>query len=121
MAYDWPSTPGGSLIPSHKAKRRRANFRGRRRSSKTSSPNTVPIQAIVRAMSVLQALAHRPSGVRLLELSRMVSLHKSTVFRVVRTLILLGYVEQLGSRDAYAISRSQRLVLRITPNDSGPT
>jgi hypothetical protein len=116
-----PPTPDGSPIPSDKAKRRRADFRNRRRSSKTPSPNKVPIQAIVRAMSVLQALAHRPAGVRLLELSRMVSLHKSTVFRVVRTLILLGYVEQVASRDVYAISRSQTLVLQIAPDDSGPT
>jgi len=71
-------------------------------------------------MSILQVLAQRPAGVGLVELSQMVSLHKATVFRVVRTLILLGYVEQATSRDIYALSRSQKLVLRKTSEESIP-
>jgi hypothetical protein len=69
-------------------------------------------------MSVLQVLAQRPAGVALVELSQMVRLHKATVFRVVRTLILLGYVEQAASRDIYAISPSQKIVLRKTSEKS---
>ena len=104
-----------------KARGCRAKSCDRRRSSKTPSPNKVPIQSIVRAMSVLQELARQHEGVGLLDLSRMVGLHKSTVFRVVRTLVLLGYVEQVASRDVYAISRSPKLVLRIVPNESART
>jgi len=100
-------------IPSTKAKAGLVKVREQHR-----SPNKVPIRAIVRAMSVLQVLAQRPAGIALVELSQMVSLHKATVFRVVRTLILLGYVEQAASRDIYAVSRSQKLVLRKTSEES---
>jgi hypothetical protein len=48
----------------------------------------------------------------------MVSLHKATVFRVVRSVILLGYVEQAASLDIYAISRSQKLVFGKTSKES---
>ena len=41
----------------------------------------VPIQAVVRAFSVLEALATKPTGVRLADLSRIVGLHKATVYR----------------------------------------
>jgi IclR helix-turn-helix domain len=118
-----PSSPAargsGRTTGSHKriapakAKALRTKIRAPHR-----SPNKVPIRAIVRAMSVLQVLAQRPAGVALVELSQMVGLHKATVFRVVRTLILLGYVEQAASRDIYAISPSQKIVLRKTSEKS---
>lgn len=54
----------------------------------------------------------------MLELSRMVGLHKATVFRVVRTLVLLGHVEQVASRDVYVITRSLSLALHIAPDES---
>ena len=64
----------------------------------------VPIQAVVRAFSVLEVLATRPTGVRLADLSRSVGLHKATVYRLVRTMLLLGYVTQEAEGEPYHIS-----------------
>ncbi|MGQ3297315.1 helix-turn-helix domain-containing protein [Reyranella sp.] len=54
------------------------------------SADKVPIQSVVRAFSVLEVLAGHPAGLRLADLSRLVGMHKATVFRLVRTMMLLG-------------------------------
>jgi hypothetical protein len=64
----------------------------------------VPIQSVVRAFSVLEVLAGSPTGLRLADLSRMVGLHKATVFRLVRTMMLLGYVAQTAEGEPYRVS-----------------
>lgn len=73
------------------------------RATARSPAHKVPIQAVVRAFSVLEALAARPTGVRLADLSRTVGLHKATVYRLVRTMILLGYVTQTADGAPYRI------------------
>ena len=69
-----------------------------------TTANMVPIQSVARAFSVLEALAGNPSGLKLADLSRMVGLHKATVYRLVRTMVLLGYVAQTADGEPYRIS-----------------
>ena len=64
------------------------------------------VHAVVRALAVLQALAEARDGVRLVELSQRVGLHKSTVYRLLRTLVDLGYVAQDSQRGLYVLNRS---------------
>jgi hypothetical protein len=85
----------------------------------TSSPaDKVPIQAVVRAFSVLEVLAAAPAGIRLGDLSRTVGLHKATVYRLVRTLVLIGYVTQTADGEPYRVSR--QLVRPKSHPTSGP-
>lgn len=64
------------------------------------------VHAVVRALAVLQALAEARDGSRLVDLSQRVGLHKSTVYRLLRTLVDLGYVAQDSQRGLYVLSRS---------------
>lgn len=63
----------------------------------------VPVQSLARAFSILEVLAERPTGVSLADLSRLVGLHKATVFRLVRTMVLLGYVVQTAEGEPYRV------------------
>ena len=67
------------------------------------------IRAVSRAFQVLEALAAAPDGLRLQDLSELVGLHKATVFRLVRTLVQLGYVSQEGERETYALRSGKHL------------
>ena len=49
-------------------------------------------------------MADRPAGISLADLSRRVGLHKSTTFRMLRTLATLGYVVQSESNRSYRVS-----------------
>jgi IclR family acetate operon transcriptional repressor len=61
------------------------------------------IQTLVRAFSILEAIAGSPAGINLSDISRSVGLHKSTAFRMVRTLAILGYVKS-DDRKLYYMS-----------------
>ena len=76
----------------------------RTRQPASSPAGKVPIQSVVRAFSVLEVLAGRPAGVRLADLSRLVGLHKATVFRLLKTMMLLGYVAQTADGEPYRVS-----------------
>lgn len=65
---------------------------------------TEPVQTLVRAFSILEAVARSPAGISLADVSRRVGLHKSTVFRMIRTLATLGYVVQSDDRKLYHMS-----------------
>ena len=80
----------------------------------------VPIQSVVRAFSVLEALAGNPAGLRLAEISRMVDLHKATAFRLVRTLVVLGYVTQSAEGERYRIRKQAGRNLPTSDRSSGP-
>ena len=66
----------------------------------------VTVHAVVRALAVLQALSESRDGLRLVDLSQRVGLHKSTVYRLLRTLVDLGYVAQEAHGGLYVLSRS---------------
>lgn len=66
-----------------------------------SQENTV--QSIERAVKILEGLAEEREGLGVTELSRLLDLHKSTVHRLLSTLLKLGYVEQNPYTEKYRL------------------
>ncbi len=56
--------------------------------------NESSVQSISRAFDILEALSLERKGLRLTELSEQLELHKSTVYRILKSLIDRGYVEK---------------------------
>jgi IclR family KDG regulon transcriptional repressor len=52
------------------------------------------IQSLGRAFSILEEIARHREGIGLADLSKLVGLHNSTAFHLVKTLASLGYVRQ---------------------------
>lgn len=61
------------------------------------------IQSLDRAAALLQAVADRPAGVGLAELSAVVGLHTSTAFHLAKTLVRLGFLNQDGETKRYRV------------------
>lgn len=61
-------------------------------------------QAVSRSLAILEALARADAPQRLSRLSEQVGLQKSTVHRILQTLIALGYVEQEAETGRYGAS-----------------
>jgi len=61
------------------------------------------IQSLERASAILDAVARRPDGIGLAELSGEVGLHTSTAFHLIRTLVSLGFVSQVADSKRYRI------------------
>ena len=75
----------------------------RSRRPPASSTDKVPLQTVMHAFAVLEVLARWPAGIRLVDLSRAVDLHRTTVFRLVKTMALLGVVTQTEGNKLYRI------------------
>jgi DNA-binding IclR family transcriptional regulator len=84
------------------------------------------IQSLERAFAILEEIAAHPQGIALAELCKNVSLHSSTTFHLVRTLVQLGFASQLAESRKYKIGRKlfslaagaldeNELVARATP------
>lgn len=63
------------------------------------------VQSLVRAFSILGEIAEHPNGLSLAELSRIVGLHNSTTFHLVRTMVSLGYIRQDPRTKRYHLGR----------------
>lgn len=63
------------------------------------------VQSLVRAFSILGEIAERSNGVSLAELSKIVGLHNSTTFHLVRTMVSLGYIRQDLRTKRYHLGR----------------
>lgn len=61
-------------------------------------------QAVSRSLAILEALALAGAPVRMSRLSEQVGLQKSTVHRILQTLIALGYAEQEPETGRYGAS-----------------
>lgn len=61
------------------------------------------VQSIERAIRILEELATEKEGLGVTELSQRVQLHKSTVHRILNTLLLYGYVEQNPHTERYRL------------------
>lgn len=59
------------------------------------------VRAVERAGAVLQTLLAQPRGMRLVELSTATGLHKSTLLRLLRTLMAMGVVRRDEDTDRY--------------------
>ena len=62
------------------------------------------VQSIDRALSILEVLSDYSEGLGVTEISEQVNLHKSTVYRLLTTLIYKGYVVQDTETNKYGIT-----------------
>lgn len=62
------------------------------------------IQSIVRASQIIETISNNNNSISLTELSKEVDLHKSTVHRILSTLIEIGYVRQNPETSHYELS-----------------
>ncbi len=63
------------------------------------------IQSLGRAFSILEEIARHREGIGLADLSKLVGLHNSTAFHLVKTLAALGYVRQDKDNKRYRVGR----------------
>lgn len=61
------------------------------------------VQSLERAAALLDAVAARPDGINLAELSAQVGLHNSTAFHLTKTLVGLGFIDQNPETRRYRI------------------
>lgn len=61
------------------------------------------IQSLQRAFAILEAVAARPDGINLADLSKAVGLHNSTTFHLVKTMVTLGYVDHVRDSKRYRV------------------
>lgn len=62
------------------------------------------VQSVDRALSILEVLSDYNEGLGVTEISDKIGLHKSTVYRLLSTLIYKGYVVQDSKSNKYRIS-----------------
>jgi IclR family transcriptional regulator, KDG regulon repressor len=63
------------------------------------------IQSLERAFAILEEIARNREGIGLAELSKRVALHSSTTFHLAKTMVSLGYIEQIRESKRYRIGR----------------
>src|SRR5215469_13595040 len=63
------------------------------------------IQSLERAFGILEEVARNREGINLSELSKRVGLHNSTTFHLVKTMVMLGYIEQSPDSKRYRVGR----------------
>ncbi|HQE05962.1 MAG: IclR family transcriptional regulator [Tepidanaerobacteraceae bacterium] len=61
------------------------------------------VQSVKRAMMILEELATEKEGLGVTELAKRINLHKSTVHRMLNTLLDIGYVEQNLASEKYRL------------------
>ena len=61
------------------------------------------IQSLERAFAILEQVARHRNGITLAELCKMVGLHSSTTFHLVKTMVQLGYASQDAVSKKYKI------------------
>ena len=75
------------------------------------------IQSLERAFAILEEVARNRNGISLHELTSRVGLHNSTTFHLVKTLVSLGYVEQIREPKRYRIGRQIFTLAAAALND----
>jgi IclR family acetate operon transcriptional repressor len=76
---------------------------GDRRRQRAAVSDTGKIQSLKRASAILDAVARRPEGLGLSQISAKVGLHSSTAFHLIQTLVSLGFLAQLADSRRYRI------------------
>lgn len=62
------------------------------------------VQSVDRALCILEALSDYEDGLGITEISEKVNLHKSTVYRLISTLMYKGYIMQNHSTNKYSLT-----------------
>lgn len=83
-------------VASNRSQRTASGVRG-------AAAATGGVQSIVRALTLLEALADQHGDIGIAELSRRVCLHVSTAHRILGTLVNRGYVRQSPETGRYAL------------------
>jgi DNA-binding IclR family transcriptional regulator len=73
------------------------------RATRATSGERGGIQSLARAAAILEAVAARPEGIGVTELSARVGLHPSTAFHLAKTLVNLGFLAQIPESKRYRI------------------
>ncbi len=63
------------------------------------------IQSLERAFALLEEIGRNRDGITLSELGKRVGLHNSTAFHLLKTMALLGYIEQAKDSKRYRVGR----------------
>lgn len=63
------------------------------------------IQSVMRGFAILEIVARHREGIKLGDLSKIVGLHTSTTFHIVKTMVTLGYLRQIPETKAYRVGR----------------
>jgi IclR family KDG regulon transcriptional repressor len=69
----------------------------------TRSRNATQIKSVVRTLTMIEALSNHRGGATITALAAELSLPKSSVFRMLNTLLEFGYVRQDPTTDRYAL------------------
>jgi IclR family transcriptional regulator, KDG regulon repressor len=69
----------------------------------STSRNTSQIKSVVRTLTLIEALSAHPGGVAVTALAAELSLPKSSVFRMLNTLLEFGYVRQDPTTERYSL------------------
>ncbi|OBR92344.1 transcriptional regulator KdgR [Clostridium ragsdalei P11] len=62
------------------------------------------VQSVDRSLSIIEVLSDYENGLGITEISEKVNLHKSTVYRLLATLIYKGYVKQNQNNSKYSLT-----------------
>lgn len=62
------------------------------------------VQSVDRALSIIEVLSDYEAGLGITEISGKIDLHKSTVYRLLSTLIYKGYVQQDDKTNKYKLT-----------------
>lgn len=62
------------------------------------------VQTVERALTIMEVLSDYPDGLRIIDISSLTKLHKSTVHRLLGTLIQKGYVTQNLETNEYQLT-----------------
>ncbi len=81
----------------------RASPQGTLSRPRAASDDSGKIQSLKRASAILDAVASRPHGIGLSQISAEVGLHSSTAFHLIQTLVSLGFLAQLPDSRRYRI------------------
>jgi IclR family acetate operon transcriptional repressor len=93
--------------------------------SREGEPALIPVegaggsQTVFRALSVLRTLRDASSDVGVTEIARTVRLPSSTVHRILRTLVVAGYVVQNAETERYSLGREAFLLGRAAGHTLG--
>lgn len=66
-------------------------------------PQNNGVQSLERAAAILEQLTEARDGLGITELAELTGLHKSTVHRLISTLVTLGYVEKGANNEKYQL------------------
>jgi Fe2+ or Zn2+ uptake regulation protein len=61
------------------------------------------VPVLMKSMQIIELLASQPSGLRVEQIHRRTNIAKSTVYRIVRTLVVCGSIVDLG-KGTYSIA-----------------